>query len=156
MPIHPRSPIFWLKSGSKPPHERARVTDDVLTCSRQNWRTSSRSASASGGSSQRSKRNVVISMLGLVTQLDEETVAVARMHPGDVLAPGVDARALVLEPLHRAGDVLRVEPDEVHAFAVLLEELADGGVGARRLQELDVPHTERQDRVLEPELLRLL
>src|SRR2546428_8823920 len=90
-----------------------------------------------------------------LAQLDEEAVRLARMHPGDVRAPVVHARTLFLDVLHGARDVLGLEPDEVDAFAFLREEFPDRLVRVRGLHQLDVAGAERQDRVLEPELLRL-
>src|SRR5688572_21682060 len=90
-----------------------------------------------------------------LAQLDEEPVRLAGMDPRDVGPPVVDARALLLEMLHAARDVLRLEADEVDAFALLREELTHRFGGICGLHQLDVPGTEGQDGVLEPELLRL-
>src|SRR5262245_2747438 len=77
------------------------------------------------------------------------------MHPGDVGAPAVDARARLLQALDAAGNVLALEAHEVDALAVLGQEAADRLVRIGRLQELDVADARRQDRILEAELLRL-
>src|SRR5262249_9055905 len=96
------------------------------------------------------------SRVGLaLAELDEEPVRVLRMHPGDVGAPAVDARARLLQALDAAGNVLALEAHEVDALAVLGQEAADRLVQIGRLQELDVADARRQDRILEAELLRL-
>src|SRR5262249_46173566 len=96
------------------------------------------------------------SRVGLaLAQLDEEAVRVLRVHPGDVGAAAVDARARLFQTLDAAGNVLALETHEVDALAVLGQEAADRLVRIGRLQELDVADARRQDRVLEAELLRL-
>src|SRR5437762_3600219 len=90
-----------------------------------------------------------------LAQLDEEAVRLAGMQPRDVRAPIVHPRALGLQMLHAARDVVRLEAHEIDALAFLREELAHrlGRVG--RLHQLDVAGAERKDRVLEAEFLRL-
>src|SRR5262245_18384607 len=77
------------------------------------------------------------------------------MDPGDVGLGAVDAHAFGPEPGDCAGDLLALEADEIDALAVLVEEASARLRGIARLQQLDVPDPRRQDRVLEPELLRL-
>src|SRR5687768_15006848 len=98
--------------------------------------------------------SLLVVLLALA-ELDEQAVGLAGMHPRDLRAAVVHAHALVLEVLHAAGNVLGLEADEIDALALLREELADGLVGIRRLHQLDVARADRQDRVLEAELLGL-
>src|SRR5262249_57173948 len=71
-----------------------------------------------------------------LAQLDEETVRVLRVHPGDVGAAAVDARARLLQTLDAAGNVLTLETHEVDALAVLGQEAADRLVRIGRLHVL--------------------
>src|SRR5215207_6823531 len=97
---------------------------------------------------------MLVVLLGLA-QLDEQAVRLARVDPRDVGPAVIDPRALLLQMLDPGGHVLGVEADEVHALALLRKELADGLGGIGGLHQLDVALAERQDRVLEAELLRL-
>src|SRR5262244_2266078 len=76
MPIHPRSPIRREKSRLKPPQERARSAPRYCasSCLRK-VRTSSRSASASGGSVESSKLNVAITLAPLLYSLGSPSAA---------------------------------------------------------------------------------
>jgi hypothetical protein len=67
----------------------------------------------------------------------------------------IDLHALRPQAGDGAGNILDLESDQIHAFAALLEEAPHGLRGIGRLQQLDVSDSDRQDRVLEPELLRL-
>src|SRR5260370_27765024 len=77
------------------------------------------------------------------------------MDPGDVRLRAVDAGTVRAQLGDGPGDVLALESDQVDAFAVLVEEAADGLGRIGRLQELDVADACGQDRVLEAELLGL-
>src|SRR5204862_6819453 len=91
-----------------------------------------------------------------VAEVDEEAGGIARVHPGGVLVRAViDLDAVLPEALDARADVLALEVDQVDALAVSGEEPAHGLRGVRRLEQLDVADSGRQDRVLEAELLGL-
>src|SRR4029079_3716343 len=64
-----------------------------------------------------------------VAQLHEQTVRLARVHPGEILARAVHLHAVAAQFLDCAGDVLALEAHQVDALTVLGQEAADGLVG---------------------------
>src|SRR2546428_6454965 len=103
----------------------------------------------------RSGRSACSGVRLTLPELDEEPVRVLRVDPGDVRAASVDPDPGLLQALDAPRNVVALEAHEIDAFAVLGEETADRFVRVGRLQQLDVADPRREDRVLEPELLRL-
>src|SRR5256712_7967578 len=103
----------------------------------------------------RSGRSACSGVRLTLPELDEEPVRVLRVDPGDVRAASVDPDPGLLQALDAPRNVVALEAHEIDAFAVLGEEPADRFVRVGRLQQLDVADPRREDRVLEPELLRL-
>src|SRR4029078_4165117 len=95
-----------------------------------------------------------------LAQFNEHAIAGRRVEEGHAAAVRPRHRGLVdeavaalLQPRQVLLDVLDAEADVVDALAALLDVLGDGGVGARRLEELEIRVADGQKRGAD--LLRL-